>query len=94
MKSIARIAQLRALIAQGLSDDEIAEELACEIGEIEKEAATAAHEREMEGKIADAEHEAMYGPEDLATDPRLPTPAYLRDDDYYRRNDAGEYCWM
>lgn len=39
-----------------------------------------------------ADEEAMYG----APDHDEPTygPARLRDDDYYARNDAGEYRWM
>lgn len=35
--------------------------------------------------------DAAYGPSDKAD---FGGPARLHDDDYYQRNDAGEYCWM
>jgi hypothetical protein len=55
-------------------------------------------ETEVQDRIAErddcdadeADEEAMYG----SDAPMHDGPARLHDDDYYARNDAGEYSWM
>lgn len=44
-----------------------------------------------ENEAAAAEHDAMYGTDDA---PHASGPAHLSNDEYYSRNDAGEYSWM
>lgn len=76
--SSAYVRAVRELVAEGMSDTEIAIQLA---------------EQAAEDAASAAEHEAMYGVDDPHEADRT-GPSYLHCDGHYARNDAGEWIGL